>query len=76
MIVFHPRVDVLVAIHFKFVGVFPGAVEDAEVNMRPFGEFAWLAGAPRSHVSRRNDRLLRAEDWNERLAVFRDEALP
>ena len=44
--------------------------------MRSLGVFAWFAGIPGPHVAGRNNRPLRVEDWNQRLRILRDDALP
>ena len=59
MIVLHPCVDVFIAVQFVGFRRLPGAVENAEVDMRPLCEFAGSSGIPGPHVARRNDRSLR-----------------
>jgi hypothetical protein len=66
----------LISVQLEGFGCFPGAVEDAEVDVRPFRV---VTGLPLYHVlyiAGRNDRSFRVEDGNQRFGILQNDARP
>ena len=75
VIVLDPGGDVRVTVDRESFGRFPGAVIDAEIDVRMVRALAWLARIPGPHISRRADGTRAVKDGFKPFSVLEADSL-
>ena len=76
MVVLYPRGNGVVIVEHKGIRRYPGAVVDADVDMRSARTLSRLARVPGAHVAGRSDRMVAVEDRRESLGVLLSHRFP